>query len=319
MSQNNDDRGLPLRGLDGGNPLGFLAAVGTLTLLDARTNDGKHIVRMRWEETAQGWRPSLQGFDGSESDLCDVLEKLLKDAPIASLEVGGLAEDKKISNKFPFAAARFRDALVERAGNQRARHEADLLAGLGSDLYPDPKSGDFQCTAFKMVRSGDSSGQGLLHYAKVNQEGCDRLALERTLFRPWDYRDERYSLRWDPIENQSYALRWRNPSTSPLGTMAGANSLAFEALRCLPCALVEGKVQTTGFQDINGRKCFAWPIWTTWVTAVTMRSLLALGEIRRTPLDRRALVARGIREVFSAEVIRPNQYYSNFAPAQPLD
>ena len=136
MSQNNDDRRLPLRGLDGANPLGFLAAVGTLTLLDARTNDGKRIVRMRWEETAQGWRPSLQGFDGSESDLCDVMEKLLKDAPVASLQVGGLAEGKKISNKFPFAAGRFRDALTERAGDQTARLEADLLAGLGAICTP---------------------------------------------------------------------------------------------------------------------------------------------------------------------------------------
>ena len=321
MTPSNNRHQLLLRGLDGANPLAFLAAVGTLTLIDALGENSECEVQMGWRDTAAGWRPTLRGFDGNETDLCDALERLLNKAPVTSLDIGRVVGSKKATNKFPFDAGRFRDALVDRACDQALCREADLLAGLGTELYPDSRTGAFQCTAFKMVRSGDSKGQGMLHYAKAIREKAKTHVLKRTLFEPWDYQYDGYSLRWDPIENQSYALRWRDPSKSKLadgpGSMPAANSLAFEALRCLPCAVVGTKLQTTGFQEVQRREFFIWSIWTSHLTLATVRSLLSLGELHRTPLSHRTLEARGIAEVFRAAVIRPNQYYRNFAPAQP--
>ena len=85
-----------------------------------------------------------------------------------------------------------------------------------------------------MVRSGDSAGQGLPFYAKEMRKKVGIDHIQRTLFHAWDYQDTGYSLRWDPIEDQRYALRWRDPSKSSQGTMLAANSLAVEALQWFP-------------------------------------------------------------------------------------
>ena len=307
---------LILRGLDGANPLGFLAAIGTLRLLGGREGEGS--VHMGWEATPSGWRPALTGFEGNESDLGAVLYRHLARATSTVLDIGLNADGKKGSNKFPFGAGRLKRALADSSRRAATRPDADFLAALGSDLYPNPESGEFQCTTFKMVRRGDSNGQGMLHYAKAIRDQADQHALQRALFDPWRYRDEGYSLRWDPIENQSYALRWRNPSTSRFGTEAGANCLAFEALPCLPCAIVGKQLVTTGFGESGTERRFVWPIWNPRIGMDAVRSLLSLNDLHQTPLRRDALEARGVAEVFGATVIRPNQYYSNFAPAQPI-
>ena len=318
MTPGSSDQALVLSGLDGGNPLGFLAAVGTLLILSDRDDGEADVPRLGWRDTPAGWRPVLAGGGERKAVLCDTLHRSLSEASDEILDIEKMRAGNKESNKFPFDAHRFAKALDEWAGGEAERRAADFLAGFGTELYPDPKKGEFQCTSFKMVKSGDSKGQGMLQYAKLVREKVDRSALERTLFEDWDYEDESYNLRWDPIENRSYALRWRDPSPDPTRTMHGANCLAFEALRCLPCMPIGTKSHTTGFRETDHRKAFVWPIWTPCVNADTVRSLLSLGDLHKTPPHRPALEARGIQEVYSAAVIRPNQYYSNFAPAQPV-
>ena len=142
------------------------------------------------------------------------------------------------------------------------------------------------------------------------------------MFHDWDYQDEGYSLRWDPIEDQAYALRWRDPSKSRLangpGTMAAANYLAVEALRCFPVFPIGNSASTTGFHNEHHQKLFKWPIWMPFVGIDTVRSLLSLPDLRDCPLPRSRFAARGIAEVFGVRLVRPNQYYSNFAPALPI-
>ena len=322
MTPKSDDQGLVLNGLDGGNPLGFLAAVGTLLIYSDRRDGAADAARLGWRETPEGWRPLLAGCGERKAALCDALHRSLSEASDEILDIGKIRTGNKESNKFPFDAGRFTKVLDEWASGAAERRDADFLAGLGTELYPDLKKDEFQCTSFKMVRSGDSNGQGMLHYAKVLRENVDRSALERTLFDDWDYGDADRSLRWDPIENQSYALRWRDPSRSTLadgpGTMRAANCLAFEALRCMPCMAIGTRAHTTGFREIEHQKTFVWPIWTPCVNVDTMRSLFSLDDLYKTPLRRPALEARGIQEVYGAAVTRPNQYYSNFAPAEPV-
>ena len=322
MAKSNEP-GLVLNGLDGGNPLGFLAAVGTLRVLSDGGDGPADRVRLGWTATPEGWRPLLVGYGENRVDLCDALRRSLRGASDVIFDIGRVCKDKKKSNKFPFDADRLAEVLQTLSGKNSERRDADFLAGFGTELYPDARTGEFQCTGFKMVRSGDSNGQGMLLYAKAIRQKVDQRAIERTLFENWDYGDEDYSLRWDPIEDQRYALRWRDPSKSTAtdgpGTMTAANCLAVEALRCMPCVVPIGtRAVTTGFQEIKRRKRFVWPIWTPCVNAETVRSLLSLGELHEAPLRRSTLEARGVQEVYGASVIRPNQYYSNFAPAQPV-
>ena len=314
-----DECGLVLGGLDGGNPLGFLAAMGVLCVL----GDVNNVARMAWRATQDGWRPLLTGFGHDQDELCSVLQTSLKEASTALFDIGKAQEGKKESNKFPFAADRLLSALKAAVGRTHAedRREVDLLAAIGTELHPDT-NGAFRCTNFKMVRSGDSNSQGMLFYAKVLRENLDGRMLDRTLFHAWDYMDGGYSLRWDPIEDQRYALRWRDPSKSDTtggpGTMIAANCLAVEGLRCFPVMPTATRVRTTGFREVQRRTAFAWPIWTAPLAVETARSLLSLPDLDKTPLDRAALVSRGVEEVYGVQLVRPNKYYSNFSPALPI-
>ena len=314
-----DERGLVLTGLDGSNPLGFLAAVGVLRIL----GDLNNTARMAWRATQRGWRPSLTGVGHDQDELCSALQTSLKEASNAIFDIGKAQEGKKESNKFPFAADRLASAFKAAVGRAHVedRREVDLLAAFGTELHPG-KNGTFQCTGFKMVRSGDSNRQGMLYYAKALRESLDRGMLDRTLFHAWDYMDGGYSLRWDPIEDQRYALRWRDPSKSDTtdgpGTMVAANCLAVEGLRCLPVMPTATRVRTTGFQEVQRQTAFVWPIWRPPLGVETVRSLLSLPDLDKTPLDRQALEMRGVHEVYGVQLVRPNKYYNNFAPALPI-
>ena len=316
------DRGLLLSGLDGSNPLGFLAAVGTLHVLD---DAGAGSGRLGWRNVHGSWRPLITGCGDDKREFCDAVLRALKNAPAAVFDIGKESRNGKEFNKFPFAHDRFVQALETQQDEAcpSSRRDVDFLAGFGTDLYPDTKKDEFQETRFRMVRAGDSSRQGMLFYAKAIREDIDHRQIERALFQAWDYRDESYSLRWDPIEDRPYALRWKDPSRSNLadgpGTMLAANCLAVESLRCFPTVAIGRQAHTTGFNRHEGQALrFVWPIWTSMVGIETLRSLVALRDLHESPLPRPALLAKGIEEVYSTRRVQPNQYYSNFAPAQPL-
>ena len=307
------DKPILLNGLDGSNPLGFLAAIGTAVVL----HDTFPEICLGWKMTGGGWRPLIKGCGENEEDFLEELLMALQNAPMTVFD---------IDDRLPFGVGKFSNALQkeQRFSSMKKRRDADFLSGLGIDMYPDEKKDEkiLQDSSFRMVRRGDSASHGLPFYVKAIRKETDLEHIRRTVFHTWDYQDEGYSLRWDPIEDQRYALRWRDPSESGLadgpGTMLAANSLAVEALRVFPSVLVGNKVQTTGFQRINRRELyFVWPIWTPVVKMDTLRSLLASADLGRNPLPLLSLAKRGIKEVYRSQRIQ-NQYYSNFLPAHSL-
>ena len=306
------NEGLLLAGLDGANPLAFLASIGTAVVARGIFPE----VRLGWKQAEGGWRPVLQCCVEDAHEFSTMLLEALKNASMAVFDV-----DKKM----PFDVSRFSKTLqsVQDTASITNRRDADLMAGFGTELYPDEKGNQFQDSQFRMVRSGDSNGQGLPFYVQAIRKATTLDHIQRALFHPWDYRDKEvpYSLRWDPIEDQRYAQRWGDPSKSKDGgSMLAANSLAVEALQFFPTLISRGReAQTTGFQRIGPRTTyFVWPIWTPMIGTDTLRSLLALPDLGTTPSPRLALAKMGIAEVYRSQRIRPNKYYSNFSPAQPV-
>ena len=69
--------GLLLKGLDGSNPLGFLAAVGTLRAMTHASPASKWY--LQWQMSDGAWTPKLLGDDPlSEDILVDLLMPVLK-------------------------------------------------------------------------------------------------------------------------------------------------------------------------------------------------------------------------------------------------
>jgi hypothetical protein len=296
-----------LKGIDGANPLGFLAALGTVVTVRRVCQR----ISMGWLTDYGTWRPYLLGFEGTERTLADEIASALSETTAAPFDI-----DKKL----PFSIKSFSRALkeIQMRATPNDRRGADLLGSFGSDACPDKEKENFQDTFFRMVRSGDANGQGLPYYAISIRNLTGVEELRRTLFQIWEYQDKGFSLRWDPLEDQRYALRWRDPSKSKEGTMNGANALALEALSLFPSMPVQTDLATTGFfKSKQKRVYFTWPIWESAIMVDIVRSLLAMQELHEDRPQREELMARGIVEIYRCERIAPNQYYRNFSPAFP--
>lgn len=307
------NRPLLLNGLDGSNPLAFLAALGTALTSSRFCPD----IRLSWQEDG-GWRPLLSGLNGNKDEFPAALHEGLSIATTYPFD---------IEKKLPFSYDAFPFELTRNLTKTtyEDRRSADLLAGFGSDVHCD-NEGNIADTSLRMVRSGDSKGQGLLAYALAIRSRIKVVDLYRTLFAPWDYGDDDYSFRWDPVEDQRYALRWYDPSPQAnkkygLRTMRGANILALEALALFPVQPQAQGVATTGFFKYRERRerkeFFTWPIWESPLTMDVVRSLLTLPELHQSQPARESMRRRGISEIYRCERIAPNKYYKNFSPAQP--
>ena len=297
---------LVLKGIDGANPLGFLAAVGALATAESFCKN----VRMGWTRELGTWRPVLSGCEPDEEDFAETLSKALSETS---------SEPFEFEKKLPFSSVRFGEILkeIQPKSTPENRRESDILCGFGSEAYPEDDI--FQDTLLRMVRSGDAAGQGLPAYALAIRKAAGASELKRALFEIWDYADDCFSLRWDPLEDQRYAMRWHDPSKKKdeyaPKTMVGANALALEALALLPSMHSSKRLATTGFHKNDAGQFFTWPIWEPFAGREVVRSLLALGDIHRQSPLREKLQARGIVEIYRCHRIAPNQYYRNFAPS----
>lgn len=297
---------LSLDGLDGSNPLAFLAALGTLQVA-TRVNPES---TLHWGVRLGRYRPVLIGLGGNAEHALNVITDKLLALSTTPFE---------INSRLPFDSEEFREFLVE-ASNGEDRRNADFGCALGSEVCVDEKSGSFKDTAFRMIRSKDNqgSGNGFLNYALRIRHDTDCDKVRRTLFQRWDYNERKLDYRWDPSGDEPYAYRADNPSGKQPPSMRGANSLALEALPLFPVVPQGQRVQTTGFHRRDKVTYFTWPIWSAPATVDMIRSMLTLPELCEAEPDRNQLTARGISEIYRCRRFSSSQYYSNFSPAKSV-
>ncbi|NCS66694.1 MAG: hypothetical protein COS39_05560 [Hydrogenophilales bacterium CG03_land_8_20_14_0_80_62_28] len=305
-------------GLDGGNPLAYLAALGTLrtTALIWPESDA----RMYWSNVQGGWRPHLTlAGEIDRDDWLAALAQALQDN--SGQTAFALADDLTV----PCPA--YKVAAVVAAANAVAgdRSHADFLTAFGSEVIETEKdkkkTGNIDCSAFRLLGGGQT---GFLISGRTLAACTKKDHLNSSLFAQWKYDDplsKNRTMRWDPTDDVRHALRWRNPSGDPerdkSGSMWGANRLAIEALPLLPTAPVRRRLETTGFTQRKGRGVvWTWPIWTVPVGLDVVRSLMSLPELQNDEPDRRALAAMSIAEVYRCQRITQGKY-RNFTPAHP--
>lgn len=295
---------IPLPGLDGANPLGFLAALGTW-----RTTDSIHLgARMYWKPAGGHWAPVLLVPKqlSEEALVSQIHAELLnmKDHPAFTFSKNLKLKPAEFAAQAENAIERFfkNDDLVSVA----------FLAAFGSSVATN-EQGDIEDTALRTM-----SGAGHQHFLKTMNDLAGLTTsdqIHNALFETWGYPDEKIGLRWDPGEDKRYALAWKNPSSETTMTQRGANRLAIEALPLLPTAPVGFHLETTGFIGHKSNNTyFTWPIWDAAITLDTGRSLLALRELQSVDSDPAALRSRGITAVFRSQRITIGKF-RNFTPA----
>ena len=321
IGQEQSDGGLLLTGLDGANPLAFLAALGTLRGLTIAWPE--RTVRLSWT-LRDTWRPCLHVDGGAlgEDEALDGLKRFMQMRP--GHEALGIGDNLTIS------ADKFRTHALNAASAAspcfEGRATADFIAAFGCDAVESAdRKGQIQDTALRTM-----GGTGHQHFLKTMRdlaEKANRDNLRQCLFGHWERKDPQLSLRWDPEDDRRYALRWKNPSDdkahakgekSGAPTEWGANRLAYESLPLFPVIPVGRSVQTTGFSGSRSRDTFwTWPIWDVPVGLDSVRSLLALRELQSDHIDHERLAAMGIRQVFKSQRVTIGQF-RNFTPSIPV-
>lgn len=299
-------------GLEGSNPLGFLAALGALRLCDLLWPDRK--IRLRWIRE-RGWRPEALGLPIEEpAELCRTLhEKAHWMQPEAFAALG---------NNLTVERERFEGVIREAARNASFadRRAADFSAAFGSEVFEEDKGKRrIQYTDLCFVTG--SGHQHFLGAARGLAESTRPEHLREALFGPWRYADKSQSLRWDPEDAKEYALRWADPSSEGAYTVWGANRLAFEALPLFPTVPAARGLLTTGFRRQKGTREFTWPIWSQPCSVDTVRSLVGMRELLEDAPDRGRLEAMGVDDIFRARRVRIGQganFKLSFRPARAV-
>lgn len=137
-----------------------------------------------------------------------------------------------------------------------------------------------------------AGGQCLLKDFRTLATGLSREEMTASLFSRTPLLKEATSLNWNPQDQRSYALQWRNPESEAKQVNIAANVLAFVGLAFLPAMPGPKRLGAVGFG--GGHSTWTWPLWESPLPADVIRGLLADASLQCESPDIAQLSARGI-------------------------
>jgi CRISPR-associated endonuclease/helicase Cas3 len=282
-----DANGILFKGLDGSNPLAFLAALGTLRTLTLALPD--ETVKMSWDQHDGAWRSRVWCSLANDGDA--LIEKLDKALIRHRSSHPTRFIDSKSSNK---DAVAFYQSV--RAGGAIEPEQDAWIASLTNDIHPDATS------PLQLTRSDYFVGN--LDQVMANTTADH---LRKTLLLPWRYNDplSGQSLHLEPTEDRRHAYQWNQPSGDPnrnkTGNMLGANRLAIEALPLflgLP-STNPARLFMTGWTGVRSDDAtWTWPIWESPITLAVVKSTLGIAELQEKKLNPDQLKRIGIHAAY---------------------
>ena len=250
--------GTHLSGLEGTNPLAFLAALGVQVLFEHESEQP----RLWWSDDVvpHAVIDSEYSVERVADQAMKIFPRWLK-SPAVSPELGS-----KNDVKFKPEDLKKYLSTARRQGPGDALAAA-LVAEGSLDNKGEAKPSDLYFTAGQ---------QRFLKMAREVLEGVERDDLVRDLNSPWTYESDLPSLMWDVTDDRKYALSATNPSTDKKLTNPGAESLAVLGLSCQPVFAGRDRTLTSGCS--GGWKTggsYTWPLWTRPAGPGAVQSLLA--------------------------------------------
>lgn len=298
-------RRIELVGVNGSNPLGFLASLGLLRIIPG--------LKLSFTEDGS-FRAFVEGLGCSTSDLAELIA-LDAEAAGTNAAPWRFAYIKAATKKQgpqevadlkppPDEFKRFLDNGIEAwlAGNDEA---AAYAAAYGTDVAVDNKK-NTKPTAFHFTAAQQTFlGSVDEIRASVTQEW-----VETSLFKGQGERAGS-NLRWDPGAERNWALMANNPGGDKTRVDAPLEWLAFRGLPLLPTFPRGSRIITTGVVGRGDEMTFTWPLWSVPASLLTTRSSLQV-DWSGSPKDR---VARGIFAICSSAIRRTSQGFGNFGPS----
>lgn len=293
--------GIPLPGLVGTNPLGFLAALGVQALFDEAPSSPS----LWWQPRALVPRPVVD----ESFPIRVIIERAMTerhawiDEPALTFEVDGHPIDDV---KFEPAELRRYLALCSEAGGRSARLAAALVADGSFDRNGAAKPTDLHFTAGQ---------QRFIRFAREIVEQLTPEDVEEALEGPWKYQSPLPSFMWDVTDDRIFALSATNPSTTPKLTVPGAEFLALVGLTRFPVFAGVDGTDTTGCSGQWKGGIFMWPLWAIPAGPGAVRSLLSHVMAASSMASIPSPAAWGIDRILSSTIRRSEQGgYGTFGP-----
>lgn len=296
---------LRLDGIDGQHLWGFLAALGSLSLLDEHTRaETLEVPRLTFEEDGTAVIHSPVVKDQLASVLLARLRKL---QPYLEQDLGTV---KRPSD--------FTRSSYENIALASKRETLDFLAGLAC-VIGDEVSESTLCAA--NGASHQNLIQSMRDVLQLVEDEHVRLALFETWQKAYRVPDDtrehlklgtrKPTLRLDPSDERLYALRLSNPTTTDdFRTELGAQALAIPVFSLLPVVPRKQPVTVASTRH-RQRVTFSWPLWNVPATLPTVRALLWAGvglpQVQRE---------RGVFAAFSVDRVSGAKGKLSFAPSQ---
>ena len=306
---------IPLPALRASNPIAFLAALGTLRILDGIRPSWQP--RIRWINNGD-WIPELSvtGDNSLEQVSAALATKLTNRATAPEFN---WADVIAVCPELFHAKA---EAALETATVSQ-RETVDFFSAFAAEGATS-NSGDLKPTDLCMT-----SGQMKFlkemrtitaNLASVPELGQASLAerFQAVLTGPWHYADPQHSLGWDPTNEPVHALGAYDPSGD--GKQTSVRELVYlasESLSLFPVFAHFGRLRTTGFHlDESRRSWFFWPIWEPQLSLRSVRCLLQLSELAHPTEKESELRTRGIHAIYRSRRHEFGKGYGIFRPAE---
>jgi hypothetical protein len=297
---------IQLKGIDGSNPLGFMATLGLLRVLPC--------ARLGFSDDGS-YRAFVDGFSGSESQLAGCVAADAKAAADGNapwrFTYTKAANDKPGKHvvadlKSPPPDFKTFLATCVQAWLSANEEPAGYAAAYGTDVAVDGK-GNVKPTAFHFT----AANQTFLGTVETIRASVTDDWVAQSLF---DGHGERGggNLRWDPAADRNWALRAKDPRAEETLVNAPLEWLAFRGLPLLPSSPAGSRVITTGVFGRGNDMTFSWPLWNVPASRETVRSILQLDWRNGIGSHR----ARGVFAVCCSSIRRTSQGYGNFGPAE---
>ncbi len=303
--------GVHLHGLEGTNPLGFLAALGVQVVFA----EDREQPRLWWSE--------------------DITPHAIIDADFTVERVASCALDA--FGRWHRSAAlnpTRQDGSPMHNGDTLKLHGDDVRTYLGHASTRDSSSP--LATALLAEGSVDKQGaakpsdfyfaagnQHFLSAARTILAGASIEDLEAGLNGPWPYQSQLPSLGWDVSDDRVYALRAHDPAPEKKRTNPGPEALALLGLSLYPVFAGQGRTATQGCSGTWKAGAFSWPLWHNPASPLAVKSLIAHAYGVATTAERRRWSRSwrgwGISNVYRSPIRRSDQGgYGTFGPPEVL-
>lgn len=303
--------GTLLAGLEGTNPLGFLAALGVQVAF-AGEDEQQHLW---WSDdiTPRAVVDEEFSVERIADQALRVFARWEQSPAVNPTRLDGSAMPK--GDELKFGPSDIRDYLhmnlVDRVdhGDTGGALTSALVAEGSLDKQGAAKPSDLYFTAGQ---------QKFLDTTRKILRGATRESIAGGLAGPWNYESELPSLGWDVVDDRVYALRANNPSPEKKLTNPGPEALAVLGLSLHPVFAGKERTLTQGCSGTWKRGHYSWPLWHRPASLHAVRALLAHAYDHPAAMDRRIWFQTwGVGTILRSPIRRSSQGgYGTFGPPE---